>query len=121
MAPDKVNIREKFCLFGDYWNPRILGELNGQCVKAVKVKGAFEWHRDVAEDEMFLVTKGLLKMEFRDKVVNVAEGEFIIVPRMTEHRPVAEEETEILLFEPSTTVNTGNVLSERTRINLEKL
>ncbi|HEX8039893.1 MAG TPA: cupin domain-containing protein, partial [Chryseosolibacter sp.] len=100
MTIEKVNIRQKLGTFSDYWNPKIIGELNGQQVKAVKLKGAFIWHQHDHEDEMFLVVSGLLKMEFRDKTVEVGEGEFIIVPRNTQHRPVAEQEAEILLFEP---------------------
>lgn len=118
---EKVNLREKFDLIADYWNPRIIGELNGQHVKAVKLKGDFVWHHHDNEDELFLVTKGVLKMEFRDKTIDIHEGEFLIVPRMVEHRPVAEEEVHILLFEPASTVNTGNVQNERTWAKLERL
>jgi mannose-6-phosphate isomerase-like protein (cupin superfamily) len=118
---EKVIIREKLDQFSDYWNPRIIGELNGQHVKAVKLKGEFIWHHHEREDELFLVIKGRLKMEFRDKTVEVNQGEFIIVPRMVEHKPVAEQEVELLLFEPASTVNTGNVEDERTRKQLEKI
>lgn len=118
---EKVNIREKLSQFSDHWNPRIIGELNGQYVKAVKLQGEFVWHHHDDEDELFLVTKGTLKMEFRDRSVMVAEGEFIIVPRKTEHRPVAEEEVHILLFEPASTLNTGNLKNERTKNDLEKI
>jgi mannose-6-phosphate isomerase-like protein (cupin superfamily) len=118
---EKVNINQKLELFSDYWNPRILGELNGQHVKAVKLKGEFVWHHHDHEDELFLVTKGRLKMEFREKTVEVNEGEFIIVPRLTEHRPVADEEVHLLLFEPASTLNTGNVENEKTRKNLERI
>lgn len=118
---EKVNIREKLSLFSDHWNPRIVGELNGQHVKAVKLIGEFVWHHHDHEDELFLVIKGKLKMEFRDRVEEINEGEFIIVPRGVEHKPVAEEEVHILLFEPDTTVNTGNVESDRTRKQLEKI
>jgi mannose-6-phosphate isomerase-like protein (cupin superfamily) len=111
---EKINIKEKFSQFSDHWNPRIIGELNGQQVKAAKLKGEFIWHQHEQEDEMFLVTKGKLRMEFRDRTVEIAEGEFIIVPHGVEHRPVAEEEVELLLFEPASTLNTGNVLNERT-------
>jgi len=121
MAIEKVNIREKLSLFTDQWSPKIVGELNGQQVKAVKLLGEFVWHHHDDEDEMFLVIKGLLKMEFRDRTVEVREGEFIIVPRKTEHRPVAENEVEILLFEPASTLNTGNVVNERTKRALEKI
>lgn len=118
---DKINIREKLNQFHDHWNPRIIGELNGQHVKAVKLKGEFVWHHHDHEDELFLVIKGNLTMEFRDKVVEVNEGEFIIVPRKIEHRPVAKDEVEILLFEPASTLNTGNVENEKTRKHLEKI
>jgi mannose-6-phosphate isomerase-like protein (cupin superfamily) len=118
---EKVNIREKLSQFHDYWNPRIIGELNGQHVKAVKLQGDFVWHHHDNEDELFLVIKGNLTMEFRDKVVEVNEGEFIIVPRKVEHRPVATEEVELLLFEPASTLNTGNVENERTKKHLEKI
>lgn len=118
---EKVNIREKFGCFSEYWNPKILGELNGQHVKAVKLLGEFVWHHHDEEDEMFLVVKGTLKMEFRDQTVEVNEGEFIIVPKKTEHRPVAETEVEVILFEPASTLNTGNVVNERTKEQLEKI
>jgi mannose-6-phosphate isomerase-like protein (cupin superfamily) len=117
----KVNIQEKLATFSDYWNPRIVGELNGQHVKATKLKGEFIWHHHDHEDELFLVIKGKLKMEFREKTVEVNPGEFIIVPRGVEHRPVADEEVELLLFEPASTLNTGNVENERTRKALEKI
>ena len=118
---DKVNISEKFTQFNDYYNPRIIGELNGQSVKAVKLKDEFVWHHHDHEDEMFLVIEGKLNMEFRDKTVEVMPGEFIIVPKGVEHKPVAEEEVHILLFEPASTLNTGNVENERTRKILEKI
>lgn len=118
---DKVNISDKFGEFDDYYNPRIIGELNGQHVKAVKLKGEFIWHHHEKEDELFLVIKGKLKMEFREKKVELNPGEFIIVPRGIEHKPVAEDEVHILLFEPDSTLNTGNVKNERTRQKLDKL
>ena len=118
---EKVNLTEKFNLFNDYCNPRIIGELNGQHVKAVKLKGEFVWHSHEHEDELSLVVKGSFNMELRDKTVTINEGEFFIVPRTVEHRPVAEEEVHILLFEPATTLNTGDVENEMTRKHLEKL
>ncbi len=118
---EKVNINQKFSQFSDHWNPRIIGELNGQQVKAAKLKGEFIWHQHDHEDELFLVTKGKLKMEFRDKTIEVQEGEFIIVPRGVQHKPVAEEEVELLLFEPASTVNTGNIENERTIKKLKKV
>ena len=117
----KVNIDEKLSTFSDHWNPRIIGELNGQYVKAVKLKGEFVWHHHDNEDELFLVIKGILRMEFRDRVEEVNEGEFIIVPRGVEHKPVAIEEVHILLFEPASTLNTGNVENEKTRKTLERI
>lgn len=116
-----VNLAEKFGKFQEYWNPRIIGELNDCHVKAVKFKGEFLWHHHDYEDELFLVVKGTLRMCFRDRDVIVREGEFIIVPRGVEHLPVAEEEVHIILLEPKTTLNTGNVTNERTVRELERL
>jgi mannose-6-phosphate isomerase-like protein (cupin superfamily) len=121
MPIQKVNIREKLDLFSDHWNPRVIGELNGQQVKAAKLRGEFVWHHHENEDEMFLVIKGTLIMEFRHEKVEVKEGEFIIVPKKMEHKPVTEDEVEILLFEPATTLNTGNIVNEKTKTELEKL
>ena len=117
----KVNIAEKMALFSDHCNPRIIGELNGQQVKAVKLKGEFVWHSHDNEDELFLVIKGKFNMELRDKIVEINEGEFFIVPRGVEHKPVAEEEVHILLFEPAATINTGDVQNELTKIVLDKI
>ena len=117
----KVNLAEKLSLFNDYCNPRIIGELNNQHVKAVKLKGEFVWHKHDNEDEMFLVIKGYFNMELRDKIITINEGEFLIVPRGVEHKPVAHEEVHILLFEPATTLNTGDVQNELTKIVLEKV
>lgn len=118
---EKVNIIEKFSLFSDYCNPRIIGELNGQHVKAVKLKGEFVWHSHKHEDELFLVVKGSFDMQLRNKTVTINEGEFFIVPKTVEHRPVAREEVHILLFEPASTLNTGDVQNELTRTLLEKI
>jgi mannose-6-phosphate isomerase-like protein (cupin superfamily) len=118
---EKVNLAQKFNLFNDYCNPRIIGELNGQHVKAVKLKGEFVWHSHEHEDELFLVVKGKFNMELRDKTVIINEGEFFIVPKTVEHKPVAQEEVHIILFEPATTVNTGNVENVMTKKELEKL
>ncbi len=118
---EKVNIAEKLSRFSDHWNPRIIGELNGQHIKAVKLRGEFIWHHHDHEDELFLVVKGTLRMEFRDRTEIVKPGEFIIVQRGIEHKPVADEEAEILLFEPASTVNTGNIDNERTKKHLEKI
>lgn len=121
-APGEViTLSEKFALFSEHWSPKIVGELNGQMVKLAKFGGAFEWHRHDGEDEMFLVHRGSFRMEFRDRVVDVHAGQFLIVPRGVEHRPVADEEVEVVLFEPATTLNTGNVISERTREVLDRL
>lgn len=116
-----INVNEKLSLFSDHWNPRVIGELNGQQVKAVKLKGEFHFHHHDHEDELFFVIKGILKMEFRDKTEIIKPGEFIIVPRGVEHKPVADEEVELLLFEPASTLNTGNVENERTRKNLQHI
>ena len=111
---EKVNLGDKFALFIDYWSPKIVGELNGQHVKLVKLKGEFIWHHHENEDELFLVLKGALAIHLRDRVVNLHEGEFCIVPRGVEHKPVAENEAHVLLLEPVSTLNTGNVTSDRT-------
>ncbi len=118
---NKININEKLALFQDHWNTRIVAELNGQHVKLAKLQGEFIWHKHDNEDEMFLVIKGNLKMEFRDKTIEINENEFIVVPRGVEHRPIAENEVSIMLFEPSTTLNTGDSISEMTRENLEMI
>jgi mannose-6-phosphate isomerase-like protein (cupin superfamily) len=116
---DKVNLKEKLSQFQDHWNPRIAGELNGQHVKLAKLKGEFIWHHHEQEDELFLVISGSLKMEYRDRTEIINEGEFVIVPKGVEHKPVAEEEVEVLLFEPASTLNTGNIENERTKKNLD--
>ena len=118
---EKVNLAEKLSLFDDHFNPRIVGELNGQHVKLVKFNGEFIWHHHELEDEMFYVVKGSFDMHFRDRVERIAAGEFIIVPRGVEHKPVAQEEVEIMLFEPASTVNTGNVEHELTKKELKHL
>jgi mannose-6-phosphate isomerase-like protein (cupin superfamily) len=116
-----VNLEEKFAKFQDFWSPRVIGELNDCHVKAVKIKGEFVWHHHDHEDEMFLVVKGTLRMRFRDRDVFVREGEFIVVPHGVEHMPVAEEEVHMVLLEPKTTLNTGNVENERTVRELERI
>jgi mannose-6-phosphate isomerase-like protein (cupin superfamily) len=121
MSVDKVNIEEKLASFDQRWNPKVVGELNGQYVKLVKFLGEFVWHHHDEEDELFLVVKGRFRMEFRDREVWVEEGEFIVVPRGVEHRPVAEEEAHVLLFEPASTLNTGNVRNERTVAELDRI
>jgi len=116
---NKVNINQKLSLFHEYWSPKIVGELNGQYVKLVKFKGEFVWHKHDNEDELFLVVKGKFKIEFREKTVEVNENEFLIVPKGVEHKPVAEEEVSVMLFEPKTTLNTGNIKNELTKPNLK--
>jgi mannose-6-phosphate isomerase-like protein (cupin superfamily) len=117
-----VSLHEKLATFSDYFNPRIVGELNGQQVKLVKFQGEFVWHHHEHEDELFYVVEGSFDMEFRDKIVTIKKGEFLIVPRMVEHKPVAKEEVSIMLFEPASTVNTGNQTdSELTKTQLEKI
>jgi mannose-6-phosphate isomerase-like protein (cupin superfamily) len=119
--PDKINLAEKFSRIKEYWKPYIAGELNGQLVKLDKLKGEFVWHHHENEDEMFLVVKGRFRIEFRDKTAWLEEGEFIVVPRGVEHKPVADEEAWIVLFEPASTLNTGNVDNEFTLHKLEKV
>ncbi|CAN5515248.1 cupin domain-containing protein [soil metagenome] len=109
MSIEKINIQQKFDSFTDYWNPRVAGKLNGQLVKLVKFKGEFVWHKHDQEDEMFTVINGRFNMELRDKTITLDKGDFIIIPKGTEHRPVAEQEVEVMLFEPDTTLNTGDV------------
>jgi mannose-6-phosphate isomerase-like protein (cupin superfamily) len=118
---EKINLKEKLTKFSDYWNPRIVGELNGQHVKLAKFQGEFVWHSHEHEDELFFVIKGRLLMRFRDRDVWVEEGEMIIVPAKMEHLPVAQEEVHVVLFEPKSTLNTGNVVEERTKTNLEQI
>jgi len=118
---EKVSLASKFSQFSEHWNPRIVGELNGQHVKLVKFQGEFVWHHHEDEDELFLVVDGRFRMDFRDRQVWLERGEFLIVPRGVEHRPVADEEVSVLLFEPAGTVNTGNVAETRTRETLERI
>lgn len=110
-----INIDDKLARIDDHWNPRIVAELNGQQVKLAKFRGLFVWHVHETEDELFLVLKGSFVMEFRDSIVTVRENEILVVPHGVEHRPVAEEEVYVMLFEPATTLNTGNIRNERTR------
>ena len=118
---EKVNIDEKLKLFSDHWNPRIVGELNGQHVKIVKLKGEFVWHKHDVEDEMFYVLNGMLKIEFRDKIVELNPNEFIVIPHGVEHKPVADDEVAVMLFEPASTVNTGDSESKFTQEKLERI
>jgi mannose-6-phosphate isomerase-like protein (cupin superfamily) len=118
---DKINIAQKFGLFQDHWSPKIAAELNGQLVKLVKFKGEFVWHHHDTEDELFLVVKGKMIMHFQDRSVPVEEGEFIVVPRGVEHKPEALGEAHVVLFEPKSTLNTGNLRTERTLDELESI
>src|SRR5882724_4839975 len=126
---EKINLAQKLSLFTDHWNPRIIGELNGQHVKLVKFQGPFTWHHHDNEDEMFFVVKGRFRMEYREPdskdnsehSIWIEPGEFLIVPRGVEHRPVADEEAQVLLFEPASTLNTGNVQDDFTRAQLERI
>lgn len=118
---EKINFNEKLDLFNDYWNPRIIAELNGQQVKLAKFKGDFVWHKHDDEDEMFYVIRGELALEFRDKTVYLKANECIVVPRGVEHRPVAIKEAHVMLFEPKSTLNTGDTNSKLTKNNLEKI
>ena len=119
--PPVVTLAEKFASFSAYWSPKVVGELNGQMVKVVKFHGPFEWHHHEHEDELFLVHCGGFRMEFRERSVELRAGDFLIVPRGVEHRPVADAEVEVVLFEPATTLNTGNVVSARTREVLDRI
>lgn len=118
---EKINLREKLGMFDAHWAPKIVGELNGQHVKLVKFQGEFVWHQHQSEDELFLVLRGRFDMHFRDRIVPLEEGEFLIVPRGVEHRPVAEKEVHVLLFEPAGTINTGNIVSERTIFHPQRI
>lgn len=118
---ETVNLKEKLSRFSDYANPRIIGELNDSHVKAVKLKGEFVWHHHDNEDELFLIVKGTLRMKFRDHEAIVHEGEFLIVPKGVEHCPVADQEVHIILIEPKSTLNTGNITNERTVAQLERI
>lgn len=118
---EKVNLADKFASFHDLWSPKIVGQVNDMHVKLVRLAGEFVWHHHEAEDELFLVVKGRLRMKLRDGEMELSEGEFVIIPRGVEHLPVADEEVQILLFEPRTTVNTGNVPGARTAENPESI
>ena len=117
----KINIAQKLSQINEHWSPNIIGELNGQHVKLAKLKGEFVWHHHQIEDELFLVIEGNLKIEFRDKTVELAPGEFCIIPKGVEHKPIAEQEVSVLLFEPATTLNTGNKENHFTKRDLKKI
>ena len=118
---DKVNLAQKFSLFQEYWSPKIAGEINDSYVKLVKLKGEFAWHHHETEDELFLVVKGKLLIKLRDQDIFLEEGEFVIIPRGVEHLPIAEEEAHVMLLEPKSTLNTGNIHTERTIADLERI
>jgi mannose-6-phosphate isomerase-like protein (cupin superfamily) len=118
---DVVNLSKKLDSFKDFWSPKIVGEVNDSFVKLVKLKGEFVWHHHDDEDELFLVLKGSLLMKLRDREVRVGPGEFVIIPRGVEHLPVAEDETQVLLLEPKSTLNTGNIQNDRTVANLDRI
>ncbi|VFQ46303.1 cupin domain-containing protein [Desulfoluna butyratoxydans] len=118
---DPVDLKEKFSMFDEFWAPKIVGELNGQYVKLAKLKGEFVWHRHEHEDEFFMVVKGRLTIHLKDRAIELAEGQFFVVPRGVDHLPVAEEECHVMLFEPKTVLNTGNVKNDRTVETLERL
>lgn len=118
---EKVIVSEKLALIRDYWNPRVAATLNGQQVKLVKFKGEFTWHSHEQEDELFFVVEGSFRMELRDQSITIYKGELIVIPRGVEHRPVAEEEVSVMLFEPASTLNTGEIRNEFTRENLEQI
>jgi mannose-6-phosphate isomerase-like protein (cupin superfamily) len=118
---DTINLKEKFSRFTDQWKPKILAEVNDCHIKAVKLKGEFIWHHHDHEDELFWVVKGVLRMKFRDRETVIREGEFVVVPRGVEHLPIADEEVHIVLIEPKSTLNTGNVTNERTVPQLERI
>ena len=118
---EKVNLAHKFSLFEDHWSPKIAGEINDSYLKLVRFKGEFVWHRHEAEDELFLVVKGRFLVKMRDRDIWLEEGEFVIVPRGVEHKPIAEEEALVLLLEPKSTLNTGNVRDEKTIADLERI
>lgn len=121
IAMEKVNLSEKFGMIAELWSPKIVGELNGQYVKLAKLQGEFMWHHHEAEEELFLVVKGRLVIKLRDRDVVLNEGEFFVVPRGVEHMPIAEEEAHVLFFEPKTTLNTGNIETDKTIKNLESI
>jgi mannose-6-phosphate isomerase-like protein (cupin superfamily) len=119
--PEKIDVADKLSQIHEYWKPHIAGELNGQLIKLVKFQGEFVWHHHQNEDEMFLVVRGQFRIEFRDKAVTLDEGDFIIVPRGVEHKPVADQECSVMLFEPASTLNTGNLVNERTVQELKRV
>ena len=118
---DKINIKDKLSLFSEYWSPKIVGELNGQYVKLCKLKGEFVWHKHDNEDEMFFVIDGILKVEFRDKTISIDKNEFIIIPKGIEHKPIADKEVSLMVFEPISTLNTGDTEGDFTIEELDRI
>ena len=118
---DRISLDRKFATFTSHWDPKIVADLNGQQVKLVKFQGTFDWHAHTAEDELFLVHRGEFRMEFRDRTVTLVAGDMIVVPRGVEHRPVADAEVEVVLFEPASTLNTGTAISDRTVHALDRI
>lgn len=118
---DKINLAQKFGLFSEYWSPKIVGELNDSYIKLAKLKGEFDWHHHEKEDELFLVVNGQLTIKFRDKAVVLDAGELLVIPKGVDHLPVAAEEVQVMLIEPKGTLNTGNVVTEKTKEVLERL
>lgn len=122
MSTQVVNVKQKLSVFNEYWNPKVVGDLNNHQVKVAKLKGEFVWHHHENEDELFLVVKGSLLIHLRDKTLEIHEGEFVIIPKKVEHKPVAKEEVHVILIEPNGTLNTGNVESDQfTKKNLEAI
>ena len=121
MEIKKVNIEDKFGLIKDYWDPGIIGRLNGQCVKIARLKGEFTWHKHDDEDELFYVIEGELEIALRDQELLIKEGEFVIIPKGVLHKPIAAKEVKVLLFEPETTINTGDINNEFTKTKLKNL
>ena len=118
---DKINLNQKFSLFHEHWNPKIVGELNDSYIKLAKLKGEFDWHHHDNKDELFFVVKGQLTIKFRDKDVILDEGEMVVIPKGLDHLPVATEEVQVMLIEPKGTLNTGNVVTEKTQQVLERI
>ena len=118
---DKINLAQKFSLFNEHWSPKIVGELNDSFIKLAKLKGEFDWHHHEQEDELFLVVKGDLIIKFRDKDVSLKPGELIVIPKGVDHLPVAAEEVQVMLIEPKGTLNTGNVVTEKTKETLDRI
>lgn len=118
---DTIDIEDKLSQFDEYWSPKVVGELNGQLVKLAKLKGEFVWHHHKEEDELFMVIKGELTIRLKDQTIQLKKGQFFIIPKGVEHLPIAKEECHVMLFEPKSVLNTGNVINEKTVNKLDKL